>query len=100
MLTITVLGPKSPHTDKLESFARTAIRLVNPHSRDTELLRVTDEAETNAHVTRVPSLMINGKVVSEGAIPAPQLIVTWLSDAIQTALEDALPAEALPAAAR
>ncbi len=100
MLTITVLGPKSPHTDKLESFARTAIRLVNPHTRDTEILRVTDETEINAHVNRVPSLMINGKVVAEGAIPAPQLIVTWLSDAIQSALEESLPAETLSAAAR
>lgn len=100
MLTITVLGPKSPHTDKLESFARTAVRLVHPHDRDTELLRITDEEEIKAHVSRVPALMINGDVVSEGAIPAPQLIVTWLSDAIQTALEEAIPAEALPAAAR
>lgn len=99
MLTIKVLGPKNPHTDKLELFARTAIKLVNPHC-DCAVIRVTDEAEIQAFVDQTPALVIDGVVVSEGALPAPQTIVTYLSTAIQEKLMAAIPMEALPAAAR
>ena len=104
MLTIKVLGPNSPHTDKLESFARAAVRMLNPHN-GYEIIRVTDENAINTYVDMVPSLVINENVVAEGALPAPQLIVTWASDAMQTALETAQTTsyayqDALAAAAR
>lgn len=85
MLTIQVLGPKTPYTDKLEQYTNAAVRMLNPHC-DCTITRVEDEATIQSYVDRVPALVINGQVVSEGAIPAPQLIVTWASDALQTVL--------------
>ncbi len=104
MLSIQVLGPKTPYTDKLEQYTNTAIRMLNPHCGCT-IMRVEDDAEIKRYVDKVPALVINGQVVSEGAIPAPQLIVTWASDALQTMLtETAQPAfaqqDALAPAAR
>lgn len=105
MLTIKVLGPNSPYTDKLEQYARAALRMLNPHC-GYELLRVSEADAIAAYVSKSPALVINDVVVSEGAIPAPQLIVSWASEAMQTALEQSasLPrfaaAEALAQAAR
>ncbi len=85
MLTIKVLGPNSPYTDKLDQYTRAALRMLNPHN-GYDLIRVTDDSEIKTYVDKVPALVINDTVVSEGAIPAPQLIVTWASDAMQTML--------------
>jgi hypothetical protein len=99
MLTIKILGPKNPHTDRLELFVRTAIKLVNPHCH-CYVIRVSEDSEIQAYVDHVPALVINDVVVSEGALPAPQMIVTHLSNAIQEMLMAAIPAEAFAAAAR
>ena len=86
MLTIKVLGPNSPYTDKLEQYTRAALRMLNPHC-GYEMIRVNDANAIAAYVSKSPALVINEMVVSEGAIPAPQLIVTWASEAMQTAIE-------------
>ena len=100
MLTIKVLGPNTPYTDKLDTYTRAALRMLNPHD-GYELERVTDDATIKQYVDKLPALVINDVVVSEGAVPAPQLIVTWASDAMQTALEQAaVSVEALAPAAR
>lgn len=105
MLTIKVLGPNSPYTDKLEQYTRAALRMLNPHC-GYQLVRVSDPETIGSYVSKCPSLVIDEVVVSEGAIPAPALIVSWASEALQTALERAgrvpafAEAEALPQAAR
>lgn len=100
MLTIKVLGPASPYTDKLETYTRAALRMLNPHE-GYEIIRVDDTEAIQQYVSKLPALVINETVVSEGAVPAPQLIVTWASDAMQTALEEVVAsADALAPAAR
>ena len=100
MLTIKVLGPNSPYTDKLETYARAAMTMLNPHN-GYNIVRVSDDAEINSYVEKVPALVIDDQVVAEGAVPAPQLIVTWASNAMQNAYEQAQPyMEALAAAAK
>lgn len=101
MLTIKVLGPKSPYTDKLEQYTRAALTMLNPHCAY-EIVRIADEADIHSYVKKVPALVVNEQVVSEGAIPAPQLIVSWVSDAMQrTLVENAfVHREALAPAAR
>lgn len=101
MLIIKVLGPKSPYTDKLDQYTRAALTILNPHCAY-EIVRVTDEADIRSYVKKVPALVVNEQVVSEGAIPAPQLIVSWVSDAMQRTLIESAFAhkEALAPAAR
>ncbi len=100
MLTIKILGPDSPYTDKLESYARAALKMLNPHA-GYEIVRINDEAAIGQYAEKVPALVINEALVAEGTVPAPQLIVTWASDALQTALvQGAYQAEALAPAAR
>ena len=85
MLTIKVLGPNSPYTDKLDQYTRAALRMLNPHCA-CELIRINDDEAIREYTDKVPALVINDTVVAEGAIPAPQLIVTWVSDVLQDVL--------------
>jgi len=76
MITIKVLGPGCANCKKLEEVTRTAVALLNVEA---EIVKVTDIHEIIANgVLKTPGLMINGKLVSSGRIPAPATIVEWI----------------------
>jgi small redox-active disulfide protein 2 len=79
MITIKVLGPGCANCRKLEQVARTAAGLAQVEA---EVLKVTDMQEIiAAGVLKTPGLMINGKLVSSGRIPAPATVADWISAA-------------------
>jgi small redox-active disulfide protein 2 len=79
MITIKVLGPGCANCKKLEEVARTAAGLAQVEA---EVLKVTDMQEIiAAGVLKTPGLMINGKLVSSGRIPAPATVADWISAA-------------------
>jgi len=80
MITIKVLGPGCSNCKKLEQVARTAAGLAQVEA---EILKVTDMQEIIAGgVLKTPGLMINGKLVSSGRIPAPATVEDWIRAAI------------------
>jgi small redox-active disulfide protein 2 len=79
MITIKVLGPGCANCKKLEEVARTAAGLAQVEA---EILKVTDMQEIIAGgVLKTPGLMINGKLVSSGRIPAPATVADWIREA-------------------
>jgi small redox-active disulfide protein 2 len=79
MITIKVLGPGCANCRKLEEVARTAAGLAQVEA---EILKVTDMQEIIAGgVLKTPGLMINGKLVSSGRIPAPATVADWIREA-------------------
>ena len=79
MITIKVLGPGCANCKKLEQVARTAAGLAQVEA---EVIKVTDMQEIiAAGVLKTPGLMINGKLVSTGRIPAPATVADWISEA-------------------
>ena len=76
MITIKVLGPGCANCKKLEEVSRTAAGLAQVEA---EILKVTDMQEIiAAGVLKTPGLMINGKLVSSGRIPAPATVADWI----------------------
>jgi hypothetical protein len=86
MLTIKILGVNNPYLSKIEEHTRTAMGWLRPHD-GYQIEKVTDAAEIRAYTDKPLGLVINDKIVCEGQIPAANEVVTWASDAIQTALE-------------
>jgi small redox-active disulfide protein 2 len=79
MITIKVLGPGCANCKKLEAVARTAAGLAQVEA---EIVKVTDMQEIIAGgVLKTPGLMINGKLVSSGRIPAPATVADWIREA-------------------
>lgn len=79
MITIKVLGPGCANCKKLEEVARTAAGLAQVEA---EILKVTDMQEIiAAGVLKTPGLIINGKLVSSGRIPAPATVADWIREA-------------------
>ena len=79
MFTIKVFGPGCSNCKKLEELSRTAAGLAQV---EVEILKVTDMQEIiAAGVIKTPGLMINGKLVSSGRIPAPATIADWIREA-------------------
>ena len=76
MITIKVLGPGCSNCKKLEEVSRTAAGLAQVEA---EIIKVTDMQEIiAAGVIKTPGLMINGKLLSSGRIPAPATIADWI----------------------
>ena len=76
MVTIKVFGPGCANCKKLEEVARTAVSLLKVEA---EIVKVTDMQEIIAGgVIKTPGLMINGKLVSSGRIPAPATVAEWI----------------------
>ncbi len=88
MISITILGANCPHCESIERHVRTAMRWLAPQD-GYEISHITDKALISNYADKTPALMIDGEVVCEGCIPAPQQIVTWASLAMQTALKQA-----------
>jgi len=76
MITIKVLGPGCANCKRLEEVSRTALGLAQVEA---DIVKVTDMQEIiAAGVIKTPGLMINGKLVSSGRIPAPATVVDWI----------------------
>jgi small redox-active disulfide protein 2 len=76
---IEVLGPGCNNCMKLEANAREAVAQAGVEA---EVRHVTDYAEIASRgVMNTPGLVIDGKVVSTGRIPAPATIAAWLVEA-------------------
>jgi hypothetical protein len=81
MLTIKVLGSGCPNCQKVEANARQALAMLQPPD-GYEITHVKDPLTISQYVLKTPGLVINEKVVSEGRIPDPSEIMTWLADAL------------------
>ncbi len=85
MVTIKVLGPGCPNCKKLEDLARIAVENVQ---KDMPALEATVEKVTDQMtfldygLMATPGLVINEKLVSSGRLPAPDLIATWIKQAL------------------
>ena len=86
MLTIKILGFDNTYLAKIEEHTRTALGWLRPHD-GYQIEKVTDAAEISMYTGKPLGLVINDKIVCEGQIPAANEVVTWASDAMQTALE-------------
>lgn len=76
MITIKVLGPGCSNCKKLEEVSRTAAGLAQVEA---DIQKVTDMQEIiAAGVIKTPGLVINGKLVSSGRIPAPATVAEWI----------------------
>jgi small redox-active disulfide protein 2 len=76
MITIKILGPGCANCRKLEEVARTAVASMAVQA---EIVKVTDMHEIIANgVLKTPGMMINGKLVSSGRIPAPATVAEWI----------------------
>ena len=81
MLTIKVLGPGCANCRKLEEVARSAVASLGIEA---EIVKVTDMQEILAwDILKTPGLVINGKLVSSGMIPAPGTVAQWIRQAMQ-----------------
>lgn len=79
MISIKVLGPGCANCKKLEEVALSAAASLNVEA---EVIKVTDMAEIIATgVLKTPGLVINGKLVSSGRIPAPATVAEWIKAA-------------------
>lgn len=83
MLTIKILGPGCANCKRLEEIARKA---ATDMGIEAEFIKVTDHKDILAHdILSTPGLVINGKVVSSGRIPAPSSVSAWIADALKAA---------------
>lgn len=79
MLNIKVLGPGCANCRKLEEVAREAAALAGVPA---EIEKVTDMQAILAYdVLKTPGLVINGKLVSSGRIPAAGTVAEWIREA-------------------
>ena len=83
MLTIKILGPGCANCKRLEEIARKA---ATDMGVEAEFIKVTDHKDILAHdILSTPGLVINGKVVSSGRIPAPSSVSAWIAEALKPA---------------
>ncbi len=76
MLKIEVLGPGCANCQRLEASAREAVAIARV---DAEIVKVSDYAQIAAYgVMSTPGLVIDGRVVSTGRLPSPEVIAGWL----------------------
>ena len=76
MKDVKVLGPGCANCRKLEEIAREAVASLGVAA---EIDKVTDMQQIIDYgVLKTPGLVINGKLVSSGRIPAPQSVADWI----------------------
>jgi small redox-active disulfide protein 2 len=79
MLTVKILGPGCANCKRLEEVARKA---ASDAGIEAEFVKVTDYKDILAYdILSTPGLVINGKLVSSGRIPAPATIAQWMTEA-------------------
>lgn len=80
MLDIKVLGPGCANCRKLEEIARAAVAELGAEA---QIEKITDmDAILAWDVLKTPGLVVNGKLVSSGRIPAPGSVLEWLRGAL------------------
>ncbi len=78
MLQIQVVGSGCPNCRKLESLCK---EVVEEENYDAQIEKVTDMNKfADLGVFMTPGLIVNGKVLSSGKIPAKATLVRWLAD--------------------
>jgi len=83
MLTIKILGPGCANCRRLEEIARKA---ATDMGVEAEFVKVTDHNDILSYnILSTPGLVIDGKVVSSGRIPAPASVSAWIADALKAA---------------
>ena len=77
MTKIEVLGPGCYNCYLLEESANEAVAIAGIEA---EIVKITDYGRISSYgVLRTPGLVINGRVVSAGRIPAASDIAQWLT---------------------
>jgi len=78
MLKVKILGSGCANCKRLEQIVR---KVVTDKGLEAEIEKVTDFAEiTKYPILSTPGLVVNGKVVSSGRIPAESEIIGFLQD--------------------
>jgi small redox-active disulfide protein 2 len=79
MVTIEVLGHGCDNCQRLEQHAREAIAMAGIEA---QVVKVSDDREIASRgVLKTPGLVIDGRVVSTGRVPAAGDIAEWLASA-------------------
>ncbi len=83
MLTIKVLGPGCANCQKLAYLTERAIAHLNIEA---QIEKVTDHIKIMEYpILSTPGLVINEKLVASGRIPSEAEIVTFITNALETA---------------
>ncbi|NMC45507.1 MAG: thioredoxin family protein [Chloroflexi bacterium] len=79
MVEIKILGGGCANCKRLEQIAR---RVVEKNGIEADFIKVTNYNEiADMGVMSTPGLVVNGKVVSSGRIPAEVEVEDWINDA-------------------
>lgn len=79
MLDIKILGSGCANCQRLEAIARACLEELKLEGT---VEKVTDYAQILSYnVMSTPGLVINGRVVSSGRLPAPGSVTAWLKEA-------------------
>jgi small redox-active disulfide protein 2 len=79
MVEIKILGGGCANCKRLEQIAR---RVVEKNGIEADFIKVTNYNEiADMGVMSTPGLVVNGKVVSSGRIPAEVEVEEWINDA-------------------
>jgi small redox-active disulfide protein 2 len=85
MVSIKVLGPGCKNCERVELHASQAVEQWRVDHPDVEVTiqKVTDvERFLDYGLLTTPGLVVNGKLVSSGKIPAPARILAWLDETL------------------
>ena len=83
MLNIKVLGSGCANCKRLEQIAR---KVISDMGVEADVIKVTDYNDIMSYnILSTPGLVINEKVMSSGRIPAPAEVITWVTNALETA---------------
>jgi len=78
MLKIKVLGPGCANCMNLEKLCR---EVVTENSIEAEIEKVTDYKDIMSYgIMSTPGLVVNGKVIHSGKLPAKSTLIHWLTN--------------------
>jgi small redox-active disulfide protein 2 len=83
MLTIKVLGSGCANCKRLEQITH---KVVDDLALEAEIVKVTDFNDIMTYnVLSTPGLVVNEKVVSQGRVPSPAEVTTYIMNALAAA---------------
>ena len=83
MLTIKVLGSGCANCKRLEQITH---KVVDDLALEAEIVKVTDFNDIMAYnVLSTPGLVVNEKLVSQGRVPSPAEVTTYIVNALAAA---------------